>query len=74
MKLQKVNGIQVADLVTSGLFIKQRVVIPLWVTMPYYGLRWTTRTTARLLVRLARIWPVSVPVLASSCRVSPRRC
>ena len=64
MKFQKVNGIQVADLVTPGLFIKQRVVIPLWVTMPYYSARWTARKTARLMVRLARVWPVSAPVLA----------
>lgn len=61
--MQKVNGIQVADLVTPGLFIKQRVVIPLWVTMPYYAARWTIRKLARLVVRLARIWPVTVPVL-----------
>jgi DNA segregation ATPase FtsK/SpoIIIE, S-DNA-T family len=64
MKLQKVNGIQVADLVTPGLFIKQRVVIPLWVTMPYYSARWVLRQLVRLVRLLVRVWPVSVPVLA----------
>jgi S-DNA-T family DNA segregation ATPase FtsK/SpoIIIE len=63
VKIQKVNGIQVADLVNAGLVVKERAVVPLKITVPFYAARWTVRRLVRLVSWLARIWPVSVPVL-----------
>jgi S-DNA-T family DNA segregation ATPase FtsK/SpoIIIE len=64
VKLRRVNGVQVADLVNAGLIVKERAVLPLKVTVPFYAARWMVRRFVRLLVWLARVWPVSVPVLA----------
>jgi S-DNA-T family DNA segregation ATPase FtsK/SpoIIIE len=63
VRIHKVNGVQVADLVNAGLVTKERAVLPLKVTVPFYAARWTVRKTGRLLVLLARFWPVSLPVL-----------
>jgi S-DNA-T family DNA segregation ATPase FtsK/SpoIIIE len=65
MKLRRVNGVQVADLVDAGLVVKERAVLPLKVTVPFYVARWMVRRSGRLLVGLARVWPVTVPVLAA---------
>jgi hypothetical protein len=62
--VRKVNGVQVADLVNAGLVTKQRAVLPLKVTVPFYAARWTARKIWRLLLVLARVWPVSAPLLA----------
>jgi hypothetical protein len=53
------NGTQMEDL--SGrrrLTVLQRLVIPLWLTVPYRAIRWTTRTTWR-----AVAWLVGRPLL-----------
>ena len=63
MRIEKVNGVQVADLVNAGLVTKQRAVLPLKVTVPFYAARWTVRRLVALLVGLARVWPVTVPVV-----------
>lgn len=64
MRVHKVNGVQVADLVNAGLVVKERAVLPLWVSVPFYAARWTVRKIVRLLVVLTRFWAVTVPVLA----------
>ncbi|HET9658538.1 MAG TPA: FtsK/SpoIIIE domain-containing protein, partial [Kineosporiaceae bacterium] len=64
MKVHRVNGVQVADLVGAGLVTKERAVLPLKVTVPFYAARWVVRQLLRLVRLLVRVWPVSVPVLA----------
>lgn len=65
MRIEKVNGVQVADLVNAGLVVKERAVLPLKVTVPFYAARWMVRRLGRLAVWLVRVWPVTVPVLAA---------
>ena len=64
MKVHKVNGVQVADLVDAGLVTKERAMLPLKVTVPFYAARWTVRRVVALVVWLVKVWPVSLPLVA----------
>jgi DNA segregation ATPase FtsK/SpoIIIE, S-DNA-T family len=61
VKAHRVNGIRVEDLVGTGLVVKERYVLPLWLTVPPYLLGKTLVGLTALVRWLVKAWRVSVP-------------
>ena len=64
----KVNGTQVDDLIGTGLFSKQRYVIPAWVTLFWIIFRFFARAVVKGVAWSVRNWMLTLPAsLVASC-------